>query len=103
MADVKWRAKYRTDPGAGEGWFTLDEMRDGRLSIAADFGQNEEACELAARAMNAHEGLVAACKRLMECGCAGGSDFGEMVWDAAVAQAEAAILAAGGPAAGAGA
>ena len=58
--------------------------------------------EFLCRAANSHEQLVAACRRLMECGCAGGSDFGEMVWDAAVAQADAAIRAAGGPAAGAG-
>jgi hypothetical protein len=37
--------------------------------------------------------LLDACKRLIECG-GGGSDHAEMVWDAAVAQAELAIRAA---------
>jgi hypothetical protein len=38
-------------------------------------------------------GLVAAAKRLIESGCAGDSDFGETVWEAAVAQAEDALAA----------
>lgn len=35
--------------------------------------------------------LAKACRRLMESGCAGGSDHGEMVWDAAYAEGESVL------------
>lgn len=59
-ATQKWRAEYRNDQTGEPGWFTLDEIRGGTFSIVADFGQAEEACELAARAMNVHDDLTGA-------------------------------------------
>lgn len=49
------------------------------------------ALKQAATVQTQRDELAKACRRLMESGCAGGSDHGEMVWDAACAEGETAL------------